>query len=49
MEDGLEAQSESADFERVVFLDAVLKKANSQPVLRLKRGVIVSVQRSTLR
>ena len=48
MEDGLEAQSESADFERVVFLDAVLQHADSLPVVWLERRVIVSVECGTL-
>ena len=48
MEDGLEAESESADFERVVFLDALLKHFDSAPVDFRESRVIVSVKRWTL-
>ena len=43
MEDGLEAQSESANFERIVFLYAVIDRFNSHPVFIAKRFVIVGV------
>ena len=48
MEDGLESESEPADLERVILLDAVLQHADSSPVLVRERCVVVGIQGRTL-
>ena len=48
VEDGLESESEPADLERVILLDAVLQHFDAAPVLVRERRVVVSEQRRTL-
>ena len=48
MKDGFEPESEAADLEGVILLDALGEHANALPVVLTKEGVVVRIQRWTL-